>query len=124
MIPLRHTCLSLSFQPCKQRQEPRIFIHPEKLCIIVLYVDDGLVMTPTNAMQDDIIKLLKSRFDIVELGCPQHFTGLGISRDDEGAIMVSQRGYVEAMAETLGVGMSRSRHRCRMVLICPLRIKR
>lgn len=82
--------------------EPCIFVGPDNM-ILLLYVDDGIIIGPDQQHTDRVASKIAERFDIKRLGYPRHFLGWGISQHD-GNILVSQRGYVEAMADAFSVG--------------------
>lgn len=60
--------------------DPCIFVKREfgKLMVVLIYVDDGLIMS--NDLNDilNLIKDLRKEFKIKDLGEPKEFLGIGI----------------------------------------------
>lgn len=63
--------------------------------LLILYVDDALIMSQSNAVLDDIVSYLKQGFNIKELNL-NRFVGLEISKTDN-FVCISQRQYIEQL---------------------------
>ncbi|KAE8216202.1 hypothetical protein CF319_g8949 [Tilletia indica] len=78
-----------------------------KPIIILVYVDDLLICSPTTEIMTSEKAYLSSQLDIVDGGPVRHFLGIKITRDKEtGAIHLSQKAYIEATLSRFGLDRS------------------
>lgn len=67
---------------------------------VVVYVDDMIVVSRDSVGVRNIIKELKTKFSIKELGEPRFILGIEVTRDRSArTITLSQRGYILQLAE-------------------------
>ena len=72
--------------------------------LTMFYVDDGLVCARTAEEADAIVKLVGSMFSIRELGEPEDFLGIRITRDRQAkTITIDQADKAHRLAEAAGV---------------------
>jgi len=72
----------------------------ETRLILAIHIDDGLIAATDHRLIDQLLRELKSEFDITscEVGT---YLGLQIDRLTNGSIFVHQRAYVRENPETL-----------------------
>ena len=92
---LRNTC---GLQPTAV--EPCVFVGNN--IILLLYVDDGFIITPTLPEADSLLSTLEREYDIKRLGTPRHFLGWTIVQGEHGGITIHQRGYIERLYQQFG----------------------
>ncbi|CAD6891396.1 unnamed protein product [Tilletia caries] len=74
--------------------------------IALIYVDDVLIVAPTEAEVAIEKKWLKSTFDVTDGGPLRHFLGLKITREGNKIIM-SQRSYIKAVLERFNLSFEK-----------------
>lgn len=72
------------------------------LTYILVYVDDILVGSTTDANIQEIYNCLKKEFEMTDLGDLNYFLGLEVHRED-GKYSVSLEGYIERVADRFGL---------------------
>ncbi|KAL1488506.1 hypothetical protein ABEB36_014972 [Hypothenemus hampei] len=74
--------------------DPCVFVGRIKnnILLLVLYVDDGLIMSKEKNAIMDVISNLKQRFEIT-FSEPQSFVGIEILKNDDGSIFINQESY-------------------------------
>lgn len=83
--------------------EPCLFVSKNSMALV--HVDDGIaVVTAPKGDMERLFSALGAEFEIVRLGFPHHYTGMTIDRQDNGDIVLHQRGYIEAMAAKYAPG--------------------
>lgn len=71
--------------------------------ILLFYVDDILAASDSQAKLNEIVKLLKSKFAINDLGEPKEFLGVKITRDYvKQTLKLSQPNYITKMLKRFG----------------------
>jgi transposase InsO family protein len=85
------------------KSDPCVFVHHTKAIILVLYVDDGLIVGPSQEDTAWLLERLEEKFDIKRLGVPKHFLGWTVHHDDT-SIFIGQKGYVEKLQDSYGAG--------------------
>jgi hypothetical protein len=70
-------------------------------CIILLYVDDGLLFSKSTSVIDDLITSLSRRYVIGEQGSVQDFLGIRITTDTSGAVHFHQEGLIRSILHDL-----------------------
>jgi hypothetical protein len=87
--------------------DPRIFVrrHPTDstiFCAVAMHVDDGLICSFSAEFRDDLITLLRERYGAITYNpvCTNN-TGYSISREPDGAVVISQVGYIQRMLSDL-----------------------
>ena len=78
--------------------EPCVFVGPG--FILLIYVDDGVIMSASKATIDAFFKTFSAAFDIKRLGFPRYLTGWAVSRADNGTLSITQKGYCLRLGET------------------------
>lgn len=74
--------------------------------IILLYVDDGLVLSHSKIAIDTMVKKLGDEFKIT-LGSGKYYVGMEISRDRKaGTITISQASYIDKVVNKFNMGES------------------
>lgn len=71
--------------------EPCLFIHSN--CIII-YEDDCLLFTKSDAVLDSVISLLKSKFNLTSQGDAGAFLGVDIQCNPDGFLKLIQPGFI------------------------------
>lgn len=82
--------------------EPCLFVGPDMM--LVIYVDDGAIATPTKDITHAKLDAIARQYDIKRLGHPRHFIGWTVQRDPHGNVMLHQRGYIKKLDDTYGNG--------------------
>jgi hypothetical protein len=75
-----------------------------KDCILLVYVDDCLIFSPTNTTIDDLIKSLSTKFLLQDEGDVSAFLGVQVSKDSSTkTITLSQPGLIEQVIRDVGL---------------------
>uniref|UniRef100_A0A1J3IJ96 Retrovirus-related Pol polyprotein from transposon TNT 1-94 n=1 Tax=Noccaea caerulescens TaxID=107243 RepID=A0A1J3IJ96_NOCCA len=75
---------------------------------LLLYVDDILIASKSKRYVDDLKKLLKSEFEMKDLGDAKKILGMEISRDRvKGTLSISQCGYLSKVLGNFGMDQSK-----------------
>lgn len=95
--------------------DPALFIRDAKgvRVYMLVYVDDCLLVAPegNTAVLEDIISSLRSAFDIKNMGEPQLFLGMEISRKrEERKLMLSQHRYITELVTKYNLLEGRNRN--------------
>jgi ribosomal protein S8/transposase InsO family protein len=77
-------------------REPCIYTKQYKQSIIILliYVDDILLFSRDNKLIAKTLELLRTTFEIKDLGFPSTFLGIEITKDEKGYLQLSQQKFV------------------------------
>lgn len=67
-------------------------------CIIAIYVDDLLICGRTDKTNTEVVKKLKLKFKMKDLGCPRIFLGMNIDINEDG-IQISLREFTQKIAD-------------------------
>lgn len=73
----------------------------KKKSFILLYVDDMLIITNTEAEYERVRNHLAGQFTITCLGDVKHYLGIRVTRSD-GQFFLNQQAYIEKVAERFG----------------------
>lgn len=74
----------------------------DTLMIVALYVDDIVIASNNQMMTKKFVKALQSKFDIQDLGVPQHCIGLEVNvKPNE--VSISQSGYIKQLVKKYGL---------------------
>jgi len=92
---LCHVITGLGFEIMET--DNSIYISTALGIILAVYVDDILIFSKTDEEGDKVFLQLQQYFEIKNLGFPETFLGLNISRDSEGSISINQSGYIDRM---------------------------
>jgi transposase InsO family protein len=75
----------------------------ENVTYILLYVDDVLVVSKDENNITKIIDVIKSKYNIKDLGDISHFLGMEVKKDMEGNYMINQSSYILKIVEQTGL---------------------
>lgn len=75
----------------------------KKLCYILIYVDDLVVVCEEENTIKSIHNELNKHFEIVSLGDIRHYLGMDIERDEEGNFLINQTHYIEDIIKSAGL---------------------
>lgn len=75
----------------------------EKICYILVYVDDLVIASKDNEMISEIFSTIKKKFEIVDLGEIKFFLGIKIERNQDGDFLMSQTSYIDNIIESAGL---------------------
>lgn len=70
---------------------------------ILIYVDDLLVISKSQKHIDDAECLLKSKFEMKNLGPVRNYVGLEVHRDTAGNFSISQSAYINKVIQEMGL---------------------
>ena len=73
--------------------------------IVIIYVDDGLIMTKDGDAAAAFIKKLHSVYKCKDLGLPSDFLGVNFKFNTDGSIFLHQRPYTEKLGAKFADGM-------------------
>jgi len=94
--------IQLGFTPSEA--DECVFISADERIIVSTYVDDGLICAETQEEIDWVITELSKHYKLRNLGFPDKFLGMDISRDgDRGPITVSQSTYARKLLAKYGM---------------------
>jgi len=94
--------LSNSFIRCES--DHSLFINYEKQVILLLYVDDLVLVAPTQALVNWIRTKLSEEFDITDLGELRTFLGLEIEHNrKQRTVFLSEKKYITKILEDHGM---------------------
>lgn len=84
--------------------DPCLFVRrrEEKIIILALYVDDGLIACSDEEEAQRFLTELKERFKI-KSKLANYYLGLEISREDNGTVKVNQTAYTKKVLERFGM---------------------
>lgn len=86
---------SYGFQPCPSDNCVFVGCFNDVKVILVIYVDDGLLLSKSKDVLSDILNGLKQKFDIKILEC-NSFIGMEITREKD-CISISQKQYIKTI---------------------------
>lgn len=70
---------------------------------LVIYVDDIVIFAKHQQIINEIVQMIKNRFEARDLGEITHFLGVNIKRDSEGGIRMNQEIYIQELLERYGL---------------------
>jgi hypothetical protein len=79
-------------------------------CIIVVYVDDYLLFSPTDDVLERMIKNLCQVFTITTTSSSETYLGLDVSRHDNGTIILHQPGLIDKVITICGLENESNTH--------------
>ena len=79
--------------------DPCVYLNPSNGVIMAVYVDDILILAPTNDLCQQTFDFLAKYFKMVNRGFPSTYLGLNITRTDRHHISIDQTGYIDRMLE-------------------------
>jgi len=75
------------------------------IILLLVYVDDILVTGNNDSKIQEFIQLLKAKFDIRDLGFPETFLGIEITKTKSG-LFLSQSKYIKSLSEFINTSTS------------------
>jgi hypothetical protein len=99
--------LSLGFHQSKV--DKCLYIHGD--CIILLYVDDCLIFSPSEQTIDTIIRHLGTVFKITLENDVDAYLGIDITRDNTGHLILPQPGLIDKVINICGLEHEPNQHR-------------
>lgn len=75
-----------------------VYKRDNELAYLLLYVDDIVLTTSTDALRVSIISSLKAEFPMTDLGSLTYFLGIAVQRHSKRLFLCQQK-YVEAIIE-------------------------
>lgn len=94
--------LSIGFTNIKCDNSLFIFSKGSDMAYILLYVDDIILTTSSDALRCSIMDLLSFEFAMKDLGPLNYFLGIAVTRH-KGGMFLSQRKYAEEIIERAGM---------------------
>lgn len=91
---LKHTLLAAGFRNSVADTSLFVYTHGGHQVFILVYVDDIVVTGSSNALVDQFIHLLATRFSIKDLGNLSYFLGIEVTRTSSG-LHLMQRKYIQ-----------------------------
>lgn len=76
-----------------------MFLRQDIICVI--YVDDTIFFSKTNAPIEQVIEKLKENFELTDEGDVEAFLGITIPRNKDGTIKMSQPGLIDQVITTV-----------------------
>ena len=73
--------------------DPCVFVLYDDLCFLCIYVDDLIIVSPSDEIVIDIKKELKSKFNMKDLGTLNYFLGVKVVRNSERFFFKSGKFY-------------------------------
>ena len=93
---------SLDFKVSKQDSCVFIKLQGKNLTILAIYVDDGLLVSTDEIELQQISDQIRKEFKI-KMHKLNYYVGLEISTDNQGDIMICQKGYIQQMLKNFGM---------------------
>ena len=89
--------------------EPTLYIKENdgKILIVVLYVDALIFTGNENSLIADFKGVMKSEFEMTDLGCLRYFLGIEVDQSENG-VFISQDKYVEAVLKRFNMQESKA----------------
>jgi hypothetical protein len=74
--------------------------------MVLVYVDDCLLFSPSDKVLDDMINLLNKQFKITSSTSIETYLGLEVSNNSDGSITLRQPGLIDKSSKRVGWRMS------------------
>ena len=102
----------MGFQNTKSDNSLFIYRQGKDTTYLLLYVDDIILTTSSDALRQSIMSTLASEFAMKDLGPLSYFLGIAVTRH-AGCLFLSQRKYAEEIIEQAGMSACKpSPHAC------------
>jgi hypothetical protein len=85
-----------------------LFIHHD--CIIIVYVDDCLLFSPSDTVLDGMIELLNQLFKITSSNSIEAYLGLEVTRSVDNSITLCQTGLIDKVIQLCGLEAKSNKH--------------
>jgi hypothetical protein len=79
-------------------------------CMLLLYVDDCLIFSPSKTVLDSVIQALGAKFRITIEDEVTTYLGLEVSRNSEGTLVVRQPGLIDKVITICGLEQESNQH--------------
>jgi hypothetical protein len=103
---LQEELVAMNFRQSKV--DKCLFIRAD--CILLLYVDDCLIFSPTRTVLDSVIQALGAKFRITIEDEVTTYLGLDVSRNSEGNLVVRQPGLIDKVIAICGLEQESNQH--------------
>lgn len=104
---IRGSLLALGFT--QSSHDPCLFIRNN--CLVIIYVDDCLIFTKTDAILDDVIMKLQENFNLTSQGDVGAFLGIDIRRTSTGHLELVQSGLISKIIAFVGLESESNEHK-------------
>lgn len=95
---------SLGFTRLNAKTCLYVYRQGDKICFLVVYVDDFLLAANSRTFMDGVKKQLSATFKMRDLGPASYILGIHITRDREArTVSLSQRQYIKTVVERCGM---------------------
>ena len=94
---MRKYLIKLGFKQCPT--DPSMFFY--KKVILLMYVDDFILIGPSDEAIDDAIEMMQDYADIEDKGDLCHYVGVHVEQLDDGTITLSQPNLIESIITDL-----------------------
>jgi hypothetical protein len=81
-----------------------------KDCIFIVYVDDCLLFSPSDAVLDDLIASLQLEFKLTHEGDVSAYLGIDIKRHQDGSLELTQPGLIQKIITSAGLEENSTTH--------------
>ena len=79
--------------------------------ILLIHVDDGLLASTTSEMNNEVLGLLKTEYELHDCGVPERFLGMDVSYDQkERRLALTNESYINTLAERFNLEDTNGRH--------------
>jgi hypothetical protein len=103
---LTENLINIGFR--QSRVDKCLFIRSD--CVILIYVDDCLIFSPSNTTLTDITNHLKSVFKITSEDDVGAYLGIDISRNEQGHLILRQPGLIDKAIALCGLESESNQH--------------
>ena len=90
--------------------DPCIHYSDSRRCIIAIYVDDLVIISPYKSRINSIKLELKNSFSMKDLGPIKSILGANINRDENGSISIKQTNYINTLKTKYGSELPTKRY--------------
>jgi hypothetical protein len=89
----------LKYKLKQSDSDPCLFISQDRQLIVMIYVDDGLILSPNKSHVDEFLSALTTEFQVrtSEVGC---YLGLQINQLNDGSIFINQEAYIKTILKS------------------------
>jgi Reverse transcriptase (RNA-dependent DNA polymerase) len=81
------------------RASPCVFKMKEKQVHLLVYVDDILIIGKNDKEITEAKTIISKLYEVKDMGIARYFLGVGVHRDQDGGIRLSQQSYITRMCD-------------------------